>query len=365
MYELQNINQNILSDLVTNITKLLIKEKYIYISKAIEYAIKKELPNEPKYIIEPLIKKTKRSLEILPKRKVIPFESELEAQLLFKEKFKDELDSADKNIYGDNRTKLIYDSYDLCKFDKKLIYEEKEYLYNVNFLILEHRKHYKAYNRWGRENKLKPDESNINISHNTNKGLNNQLDFLRNSYNLYNSNSYAQNQEKDLEQHLISCYEEDRYMMARSIQEITNIKYKVDTFKDKEYVNAINSFKNLKPYLNSDKVIDKKEIINSWLTSVAILYLKLNPTGIKATTLGKYITTVAKATTIYKDFKGEYIIPLEKIRKANFREIATYNNLRIMEFTDNRQKLTYNEKSINEIENYLKNINSYIKKLKL
>ncbi|TLS99569.1 hypothetical protein [Aliarcobacter cibarius] len=364
MYEFQNVNQNIVSELVANITKLLIKEKYVYIVKAIEYAIKKELPNEPKYIIDPLIIKVKKSLEILPKRKVIPFESELEAQLLFKKIFKYELDSADKNVYGDNWTKLIYDSYDLCKFDKKLIYQEKEYLYNVNFLILEHRKHYKAYNRWVRENKLKPDEFNINISHNTNKGLTNQLDFLRNSYNLYNHNPYAQNFEKDLEQYLINCYEEDRYMMARSIQEIASIKFKVDTFKDKEYIATINSFKNLKPYLNSDKVIDKKEIIHSWLTSVAILYLKLNPSGIKATTLGQYITTIAKATTIYENFKGEYIIPIEKIRKANFREIAVYNNLRIIEFTDNRKKLTYNEKSINGIENYLKNINSYIKKLK-
>ena len=365
MYELQNINQNTLSDFITNLTKLLIKEKYIYITKAMEYALRKEIPNVPKYIIDPLIRKAKKTLEILPKRKVIPFESELEAQLLFKKKFKNELDFADKNQYTENWTRLIYDSYDLCKFDKKLIYEGKEYLHNVNYLINCNQKHCKTYNKWMRENKLKPDEFNINISHNTNKGLNNQLDFLRNSYNLYNHNPSAHNQKKDLEQHLINCYEEDRYMMARSIQEITSIKYKIDTFKDKEYVTAINSFKNLKPYLNSDKIIDKKEIIYSWLTSVAILYLKLNPTGIKATTLGKYITTVAKATTIYENFKGEYIIPLEKIRKANFREIATYNNLRIMEFTDNRQKLTYNEKSINEIENYLKNINSYIRKLKL
>lgn len=364
MYEFQNINQNILSDLVDNITKLLVKEKYVYLTKAIEYSLRKELPNEPKYIIEPLIKKARKTLEILPKRKIIPFESEIEAQLLFKEKFKDELDSADKNKYDENWTKLIYDSYDLCKFDKKLIYEGKEYLYNINYLIHCNRIHRKTYDKWIKENQLKPDEFNINISHNTNKGLNNQLNFLRNSYNLYNNNPSAHNQEKELEQHLINCYEEDRYMMARSIQEITSIKYNIDTFKDKEYVTAINSFKNLKPYLNSDKIIDKKEIIYSWLTSVAILYLKLNPTGIKATTLGKYITTVAKATTIFENFKGEYIIPLEKIRKANFREIATYNNLRIMEFTDNRQKLTYNEKSINEIENYLKNINSYIKKLK-
>lgn len=365
MYELQNINQNILNDLITNITKLLVQEKHVYLTKAIEYALRKELPNVPKYIIDPLIKKAQKTLDIIPKRKIIPFESELEAQLLFKVKFKDELDSADKNEYGENWSRLIYDSYDLCKYDTKLIYEKKEYLHNVNYLILQHRNHYKTYDKWIKENQLKPDEFNINISHNTNKGLGNQLKFLKNSYELYNHNPYSFNQEKELEQHLINCYEEDRHLIARSIQEITSIKYKIDTFGDKEYITAINSLKNLKPYLNSDKVVDKKEIIHSWLTSVAILYLKLNPQGIKATTLGRYITTVAKATTIYKDFKDEYVIPIEKIRSANFREIGIYNNLRIMEFTDKRQKLTYNDRNMQEIENYMKNIIHYIKKLKL
>lgn len=60
MYELQNINQNILNNLVINITKLLIKKQYMYLNKAIEYAVRKELPNKPKYIMEALIKKLKR-----------------------------------------------------------------------------------------------------------------------------------------------------------------------------------------------------------------------------------------------------------------------------------------------------------------
>jgi hypothetical protein len=365
MYELQNINQNLLSDLISIISRLLIEKKYIYITKAVEYSLRKKLPNAPKYIIEPLIRKIQTTLDVISERKIISFNSEMEAQQLFKKEFKEFLDLADKNKLDNNISKVIYDSYDLCKFDRKVIYQGEEFLFNANSLKHSYIKHCKTYKKWLFENKIKPDEMNINISHNTNKDLESQTKFLKSTYALYNSNPHARNSEKDLEQHLINIYEEDRQMIARSIQEIANIKYNLDTFKDKEYTTIINTFGNLKPYLNSDKVIDKIEIVDSWLTTIAIVYLKLNPQKIPATTLGKYITTIAKATNTYKDFKGNYIISLDKIRNANFREIAIYNNLRIMQFTDNRLKLTHNEKNTLEMENYVKNIIFYIKKLKI
>ncbi|RXJ83528.1 hypothetical protein [Arcobacter cloacae] len=366
MYELQNINQNLLNDLILNVLKLLKEKKYIYLIKAIEYAIKKELPNAPKQVIEPLIRKVQKNLNVIKERKIILFESEEEAQLLFKKNYKHVLNLAhklEKTNY--NFSEMIYQSYDLCKYDKKIIYHGKEDFYNITYLLDIHDKHCKAYRKWEFENKIKPNEININISHNTNKDFESQTKFLRATYELYNSNPYAQNLEKDLEQYLIDVYEDDRYMMARSIQEIANIKYDVDTFKNKEYATILKTFENLKPFLNSDRVIEKTDIIFSWLTYVAVIYTKLNPQKIPATTLGRYITTVAKATTIFKDFEDDYIISLDKIRKANFREIAIYNNLRLMQCTDKRLKLTYNEKTTLEIENYIKNIIFYIKKFKI
>ncbi|CAM3936733.1 hypothetical protein [Arcobacter cloacae] len=365
MYELQNINQNLLNDLIVNVVRLLKEKKYIYLIKAIEYAMKKELPHAPKQVIEPLIRKVQKILDLIKERTIITFDSEEDAQQQFKKEFGHLLDLADKNVFTDNWSKLIYDSYDLCKYDKKIIYQGNEFLYNTNYLIFTHHQHFKTYRKWEFENKIKPDEFNINISHNTNRDLESQTKFLKSTYELYNSNPYAQNPEKDLEQHLIDVYEEDRNITARSIQEIANIKYDVDTFKNKQYATIIKTFGNLKPYLNSDRVIEKTDIIFSWLTYVAMIYTKLNPQKIPATTLGKYITTVAKATTIFKDFDKDYIISLDKIREANFREIAIYNNLRIMQCTDKRLKLTYNEKTTLEIENYIKNIIFYIKKFKI
>lgn len=365
MYELQKINQNILIEFSKIVEKTIEENKNIYLIKAMEYAIRLELPNEPKYIIDPMIRKAKIQLDRLKYRKIIPFKSEEEAQLLFKERFKPYLDLADKNQFTENSTKIIYDSYDLCKFDKKLIYKDKEYLWNMNSLIINHRVHYKASIKWFKEKEAKNPEENINISHNTNKGLNNQLKFLKHSYKHYNNNPYAHDTQKDLEQHIINEVDEDRGFMTRAIASIATVKYRMDEIKDEESRVIIKSFKSLQPFINSDRVIEEKDLVNSWLTSIALLYLKINPQGINATTLGKYITTHAKNTNLYQNFKGEYVIPLEKLRDPQIRENGIYHNLRILEFTDNRRKLTYNEKNVLEMENYIKNIIQYLKKLKL
>lgn len=365
MYEFQKINQNILIEF-TKIVEIVFKEnKNIYLIKAIEYAIRKELPNQPKYVIEPIIRKAKIQLDRLKYRKIVPFESEEEAQLLFKERFKSYLDLADKNKLPKESIKVIYDSYDLCKYDKKLIFKDKEYLWNMNSLLINHRLHDKALKKWFKENDLKPEESNINISHNTNKGINDQLKFLTKTYNPYNNNPSANDSQKELEQHIIDELREDRPMMTRAISSIANVKFRIDDIKDEKSRVMIKSFKNLQPFINSDRPIDKKDIVDSWLTSIALLYLKINPQGIKSTTLGKYITTHAKNTNLYTNIKKEYIIPLEKLRTPQIRENGIYHNLRILEFTDNRRKLTYNEKNVREMENYIKNIIQYLKKLKL
>lgn len=235
----------------------------------------------------------------------------------------------------------------------------------MNSLILNHRAHDKALKKWFIENDAKPKEENINISHNTNKGLSNQLKFLTQIYNPYNNNPHAKDSQKDLEQHIIAEVQEDRHMMARGISSIASVKYNMDTIKDEESKVLIKSFKSLQPFINSDRIIDKKDIVDSWLTSIALIYLRNNPQGIKATTLGKYITTHARFTNLYNNSKKEYIIPLDTIRNTEIRESGIYHNLRILEFTDNRRKLTYNEKNIIEIENYIKDMIQYLKKLKL
>jgi len=363
MYELQNINQNILNDLTTSVYDLIQEKNIILLIKSIEYALRKQLPNVPQFIINPIIKKAWKIIEKIPLIKLVSFDSENEAKKLFEDKFSFFLELSKNNELEKSYEDLLYASYDLCKYDKKLIYEGNEYLYNINNMLIEYKRHSKAYWKWQRINKLKKAESNINISHNTNKGLDNQLKFLKANYDLYNNNPNAYDSEKELEQHLIHCYEEDRNAMARGIQEVANIKYEVQT-KNNEYEKMIRVFKNLKPYLNSDRVIDKKEIVDSWIANVGYIYLKRNPSKIKATTLGSYLTTIAKTTDLYKNYNQDYVVSLEKIRSKSFRETGSFKNFRILEFTDNRLKMNYNEDSTKEMEEYLKDILYYIKKYK-
>ncbi|MGA1939443.1 hypothetical protein [Arcobacter sp. YIC-310] len=365
MYELQSINQNITSDFSLYITKVIKKEKLHILGLAVEYAVRKELPNVPSYFINPIVRKVKKQLDIVSKRKVIPFKSENEAQLFFEKEYGEYLDLANKNKLDKEETNIIYQAYDLSKYDKKVIYNKDEYLLNTNHIYYSFRKHGKAYNRWMKEKKALPPEENFNISHNSQTSVNLQLGFLRQQYKSYNHNPYAYNLEKEVEQNLIAEYEKDNYMMARAISSMVSTKFTIDKFKDNDYKTAVKSFKNIRPFLNSDRPIDKKDIVDSWLTSVALLYLKINPQGIKKTTLAKYITTLAKCTDLYKDFKGKYVFSPEKIREIPIREFAIYNNLRLLEFTDKRRKLTFEENTTKETEKYMKNIIQYIKKYKL
>lgn len=364
MYELQKINQNLLSDFIKKVESTIKADKYIHLIKSVEYAIKKELPNEPKYIIEPIVRKIKNQLDLLEKRKVVDFESEEEAQLLFKKRFKEELDLADKNMLSSELANIIYNSYDLCKYDKKLIVNNKEFLFNMNSLILNYRSHEKAYLRWLREKKSKPAEENINISHNTNKSIPDRYKFIKQTYIPFNNNPFYNDAQKKLEQRIINEVEEDRYVMTRAISSMVSINFRMEHVKDETSKTMIKAYKSLHPLINADNPIDKKDIVDSWLTSIASTFLISNPQGIKATTLGKYITTHARYTELYNNFDGEYIIPLEKLRKPRIREVGIYHKLRLLEFTDNRKKLTYSEQSIKDMENYIKNIIYYLDKFK-
>ena len=360
MYELQNINQNILSDFLEQLTYTLKNKNIIYLTKAVEYAIRKELPNTPQYMITPIIQNISKKFEQGIDIKISKFNSEKEAQDLFKNIYSEQLNLAGSNNCTQEISDLIYAAYDLCKYDKKITIKGHDCLFNSIYLLSNQRLHQKAYNKWERENEIKPNEYNINISHNQSTTTKNQLKFVKDAYKLYNNNPYSYNLEKEFELGIIKGFEEDNYMMARAISEIKNVNYKMQNIKDTNYNTMLKSYKNISPYLNSSTTIHKKDIINSWLTHIAFLYIEINPQRIPKTKLSRYITTVSNATTIYK--KDKEIISAEQLRNAKFRETDKYNNLRLLEITDNRRKIKYCEETTKTTENYLKNITHYLNK---
>jgi len=118
MYELQNINQNLLSSFLENLSKAIKNKNSIIITKAVEFAIHKELPNSPKYLIAPIITKLSKSITTQQDIKTSNFKNENEAQDLFKKQFKFELDNVDKGLYPIEQTNMIEQAYELSKYDR-------------------------------------------------------------------------------------------------------------------------------------------------------------------------------------------------------------------------------------------------------
>ena len=366
MYELQDLNQNVVQNFYETMANTLEKKNILPIVKAIEFAVKKELPNEPQHIIVPIIRTVIKELKKTQLIKIEPFKYKDEGYDLFKKQYGDNLRFAEQKDCPEIYKDMIDVSYDLAKYDKKIIYKNQEYLFNTNFLLQKFKQHMKADARWLRYNKLKKQnpERNTNISLNTNTILKKQLSFLNPKYNLYNSNPYHKDLTTDMELNLIDAFKEDKHMIARAIGTINNIKFRIDKIKENKISSSlVKSFDTMQHTLDSDVPIQRKDIINSWLTNIAYLYIKINPQHIPKTLLSEYITKVARATTIYKlSKKDNCVFSPDQLREATFREIKYYKGLRLLEITDNRKKLTKSEQTIIETERYLKNITQYLHK---
>ncbi len=361
MYELEKINQNILNNYFNCIHKELIKKNKTLILLAIKHAVKKMLPNELDKLLEPKIRQVGKTLDVIFDRKIEKFDSIEEAQELFIKQFPEAYNYAFDN-QNEPFSQMVMMAYDLCKYDTKVTYKGKTTFFNIPFLFHSFRGHYKADKRWLKEKKIKPNERNMNISLNTNKALNDQLKFLESSYELYKDNPYHNDFTKETELNIIDGYKEDRHMMTRSIHEITNIYYSSKNLLTEESKSVVKAFKNVKHSLDSDKPVERTEIVNSWLTHVALLYTRVNPQGIKKTELSDFIVKIANATTFYKEETTKKLFSPEKLRKNDYREKVQYKGLRLMEITDKRYKLSYNEQSTKEIEEYLTHIIHFLSK---
>lgn len=202
----------------------------------------------------------------------------------------------------------------------------------------------------------------MNISINTNKGLNDQVKFLESSYELYKDNPYAFDLTKEMELNLIDGYKEDRHTMSRSLHEVTNVYYSSKDIQTDESKSLIQAFKNVKPSLDSDKPVERTDIINSWLTHIALLYTRVNPQRIPKTVLSEFIVKIANYTTIYNEETIRKLFSPEKLRKDTYREKIFYKKLRLLEITDKRYKLSHNEITIKETEEYLTHIIDFLSK---
>jgi len=176
---------------------------------------------------------------------------------------------------------------------------------------------------------------------------------------LMKENDILINSEIQIETELIKEFEIDSFGFARTISEMNNTAFELDKIKNEEFSNYIKANKRFEHSLNSDTPIQRKDIVYSFLTHIALLYKNINPCKIKMTELQKFINVIAK-TTILKNEKN--IFPIDKLRNGTMREIQMFYDLRLIEFTDNRRKIKKTKESMEDMESYMKFVTSYINK---
>ncbi|MDD2698828.1 MAG: hypothetical protein PHF17_08520 [Arcobacteraceae bacterium] len=363
MFEYQSVSSKDLLKLYEYLSFAIENKKQILIIKAVEYAIRKELPNAKKYLITPIIRKLSKTLTIIDSYRLKAFSSEDEAKRLFEKLYGELLYTTPENEDDKKFLDMVMMAYDLCKYDTKMIFDNgEECFYNFTILGYLFKKHYRRYKQWERlHNRREKIEDNINISHNSNTTIKNQLKFIKDSYKLYNNNPYSHNIQKNIEQNIIIPeFEKDKTSMARAISAINNLEYDEKTFKDNITRNIIGAYHEVKHTLNSDYQVTKKDIVNSWLTYIAY---RFNHSKMPKTKLAHFIRAIAKNTTIaYKDTTDEYIFTPEKLRTKEIREKISYYDLRLLEFKDERLQIKQSQDSIDTAQNYINNLNHYFSK---
>ena len=144
MYELELANEEVKLIFFKAMAKVIKHKKEPLLPYAIKEHIRNINPNIPIYIIRPIVSRAIEKLKTFSKMKIENFKSEEEAQNLCKKMINDLLDSNPNKEFEDILT--MY--YDLCKYDKKIIIDNKEYLFNWFYIMAQWELHYEADQKW-------------------------------------------------------------------------------------------------------------------------------------------------------------------------------------------------------------------------
>lgn len=360
MYELELANEEVKLNFFKSMVKVIKHKKQPLLPYAIKEYIRSINPNIPIYIIRPIVSRAIEKLKAFSNMKIENFKSEEEAQDLCKKMISDLFDSNEDKEFEN----ILNMYYDLCKYDKKITIDGKEYLFNWFYIMTQWELHYEADQKWLKLNEVrKKNEQNFNISHNNQTVPKKQTKFLSPSYKIHEINPLMKendiliNSEIQIETELIKEFEIDSFAFARTISEMNNTAFEIDKIKNEDFTNYIKANKRFEHSLNSDTPIQRKDIVYSFLTNIALLYKSINPSEIKMTELQKFINTIAK-TTIFKNEKN--VFPIDQLRNGTIREIQMFYDLRLIEFTDNRRKIKRSKENMEAMENYMNFVTSFI-----
>ncbi|QHG91177.1 hypothetical protein CVO_04685 [Sulfurimonas sp. CVO] len=356
MYELQNINQDIVKKYYDSIFKAMQKKNWHSIAcLSIESTFHEMLPNFPKYGLEKYIKNLlKPVLEAKENNfKVRDFIDDNEREEVYEHTYGDLINELQNSndIEDKYNLELLYNIYDLLKYDKVVIINDEKYLHSCFYINLYAKLHLKAYNELEISYKQKPSNRNIDTATNGSKDIKDKVAFLNPMFKPAIENVFADNKSEKLKLGFIENYENEYRIIARSVHELARLKQYSDNFE-------INELANLEPYINSDGHITNHDLYISWYAYLFTIYKDYDipvTNKIKLAQLSSYV--------IFPKLRGnEKPIINEKTAIKPIREVAFFKGLRLLDFTDNRTKIKKTDDEIKFTENYLVTVTKYLNK---
>lgn len=379
MYELQNINQDIIANFYKAINKAKEHENWhTIILVSVKNTFRDMLPELSSHVTNRYVQEfMKNILDIkdfnITVRDFIDNNEAIEVYNITYKELIEECENSYDVVDKDNLTLIDY-IYELLEYDKVIIVDDEKSLYSFTYLSSLYTQYLEAYNKFKSNQQNNKSEKAINTSSNTATGYKNKVKFINEYLEPYINHPNIDSKKEEIQLKFIKDYDEYHHIMARSIYSIAKIK----DLHDDLITNIIGG---LAPWIDSDGEIIEKDFYISWYASIFLLYANSDmplKKKLELARLSSYVvfphlkkikktiipnkSTSSKKYTIKDETIVEYQISANSVTKP-IREKSFFEGLRLYDFSDGRFKITKTQDEIDQTEQYLKIVTKHLNKL--
>jgi hypothetical protein len=379
MYELQNINQNIIANFYKAMKKAYEKANWhsiVFVS--VKNTLHDLLLEVPQYVTNRYAQELLQPILDMKDYKITvrDFIDKNEAIEVYKSTYKELIEECENSsdVVDKNNLELIDYIYELLEYDKVIIINNEKSLYSFTYLSEIYTQYQEAYNKLESNKQANKSEKAINTSSNTATGYKNKVKFINEYLEPYINHPNIDSKKEEIQLKFIKEYDEHHHIMARSIYSISKIK----DLHDDLITNIIGG---LAPWIDSDGEIVQKDFYISWYASIFLLYAnsdmplkkKLELARLSSYVVFPHLKKVKKTITQNKGasskkytIKDEIIVEYQ-IKESSYtkqiREKSFFEGLRLYDFSDGRFKITKTQDEIDQTEQYLKIVTKHLNKL--
>ncbi|WP_294962410.1 hypothetical protein [Sulfurimonas sp.] len=380
MYELQNINQNLIKKFY-EATKKSKEHKnwYSIIFVSINNTLHEMLPELPKYVTNRYVQEFMKPILDIKDYDISirNFADKYEAIEAYNNTYKElieECENSNDIVDKDNLVLIDY-IYELLEYDRVIIVDNEKSLYSFTYLSEIYMQYKDAYDKLESNKQNNKSEKAINTSSNTATGYKNKVKFINEYLEPYISHPNIESKKEETQLKFIKEYDEHHHIMARAIHSVSKIK----DIPENSITNIIGG---LAPWIDSDGKITKNDFYVSWYASIFLLYANSNMPIKKKLELARlssyvvfpHLKKTKKTITPNKNkssskkymIKDETIVEYQISQNSTtkpIREKSFFEGLRLYDFSDGRFKITKTKDEIDQTEEYLRIITKHLNKL--